>query len=364
MSDGGQWKPVVGMVVVNFAFAIVNVLFKKVLDQGTNSMVIATYRLSTSAIFLAPVSYYWERKSRPRLTASIFCHLFLGALFGLALTQYLFLKGLEYISATLACAFLNTVPVNTFILALLFGIEKASMTSKAGRTKVLGTLICMGGAVLLIFYKGIPLTNSHSKAATTDILNHADTMISGKKRQRWVVGSILSLAGCFMWSLWFLIQAKISESYPFQYSSTALISFLGAIQSAVLSLSTERNFSMWILRTKLEILSVLYAGIIGSGLCYVGMSWCVKQRGPVFTSAFTPFTQIFAAMFDFSILHEQLYLGSVLGSVLVILGLYTLLWGKSIEAGDCGEKQAHLAREEEHCDTEAQIPATISRSNP
>ncbi|KAI5598979.1 hypothetical protein BDE02_02G167400 [Populus trichocarpa] len=364
MSDGGQWKPVVGMVVVNFAFAIVNVLFKKILDEGTNSMVIATYRLSTSAIFLAPVSYYWERKSRPRLTASIFCHLFLGALFGLTLTQYLFLKGLEYISATLACAFLNTVPVNTFILALLFGIEKASMTSKAGRTKVLGALICMGGAVLLIFYKGIPLTNSHSRAATTDILNHADTMISGKKRQRWVVGSILSLAGCFTWSLWFLIQAKISKSYPFQYSSTALMSFLGAVQSAILSLSIERNFSMWILRTKLEIISVLYAGIIGSGLCYVGMSWCVKRRGPVFTSAFTPFTQIFAAMFDFSILHEQIYLGSVLGSVLVILGLYILLWGKSIEAGDCGEKQAHLAREEEHRDTEAQIPATIPRSNP
>jgi hypothetical protein len=141
----------------------------------------------------------------------------------------------------------------------LSSIEKASMTSKAGRTKVLGALICMGGAVLLIFYKGIPLTNSHSRAATTDILNHADTMISGKKRQRWVVGSILSLAGCFTWSLWFLIQAKISKSYPFQYSSTALMSFLGAVQSAILSLSIERNFSMWILRTKLEIISVLYA---------------------------------------------------------------------------------------------------------
>ena len=150
------------------------------------------------------------------------------------------------------------------------------MTSKAGRTKVLGALICMGGAVLLIFYKGIPLTNSHSVAATTDILNHSDTMISGKKRQRWVVGSILSLAGCFMWSLWFLIQAKISKSYPFQYSSTALMSSLGAVQSAILSLSIERNLSMWILRTKLEILSVLYAVSIlrvAQINCFVGFSW-------------------------------------------------------------------------------------------
>ncbi|CAK7348596.1 unnamed protein product [Dovyalis caffra] len=210
----------------------------------------------------------------------------------------------------------------------------------------------------------MPLTNSHSEATTTDILNHADTMISGKKRQSWVVGSILSLAGCFSWSSWFLMQTKISKNYPCQYSSTAIMSISGAIQSAVLSLIIKRNFAMWILKTKLEIIGVLYAGIIGSGLCYVGMSWCVKQRGPVFTSAFTPFTQIFAAAFDFFILHEQIYLGSVLGSILVMLGLYILLWGKSNEAVNCGKKQAQLAKEEENRDTEAQISVINSKSNP
>ena len=50
-------------------------------------------------------------------------------------------------------------------------------------------------------------------------------------------------------------------------------------------------------------------GIIGSGMCYVVMSWCVKKRGPVFTAAFSPLVQIMAAMFDIPILHEKLYLG-------------------------------------------------------
>jgi archaellum biogenesis protein FlaJ (TadC family) len=61
MSDVRQWKPVVGMLVISFAFAIVNLLLKKMIDQGTNNMVIATYRLSSSAIFLAPIAYFWER---------------------------------------------------------------------------------------------------------------------------------------------------------------------------------------------------------------------------------------------------------------------------------------------------------------
>lgn len=50
-------------------------------------------------------------------------------------------------------------------------------------------------------------------------------------------------------------------------------------------------------------------GMVASGLCFVGMSWCVKQKGPVFTAAFNPSVQIFVAIFDFSILHAQIYLG-------------------------------------------------------
>ncbi|KAE8777397.1 Auxin-induced protein 5NG4 [Hordeum vulgare] len=58
------------------------------------------------------------------------------------------------------------------------------------------------------------------------------------------------------------------------------------------------------------------------------MTWCVEKKGPVFTAAFIPTVQIMVATIDFFFLHEQIYLGSVLGSVLMILGLYLVLWGK------------------------------------
>lgn len=56
-----QWKPPVLMVAINFAFAIVNVLFKKILDEGTNQMVIVTYRLAVSTLFLTPIAFFLER---------------------------------------------------------------------------------------------------------------------------------------------------------------------------------------------------------------------------------------------------------------------------------------------------------------
>ncbi|XP_059459174.1 WAT1-related protein At3g30340-like [Corylus avellana] len=355
MNSFGEWKPVGAMVVVNFALAIVNLLLKKVLNEGTNQLIIVAYRQSISAIFLGPIAYFWNRKSRPELTACILCQLFFSALVGVTLTQYLFLLGLQYTSATFTCAFISMVPVNTFLLSLPFGLEKVNIKSKYGRAKVLGAVVCIGGALLLTLYKGTPLNNPQSRA-TTHIANQ-DTMMVSAKTERWAIGSILNAAGCLLWSSWFLIQAKIGKRYPCQYSSTAILSFFGAIQSAVLCLITERNLGMWVMKGKLEILTVIYAGMVGSGLCYVAMSWCVKQRGPLFTSAFTPLIEIFVAIFDFFILHEQIYVGSILGSILVVIGMYILLWGKR------NEKQGQTAEEDADCNTVSRVIPVTNQPN-
>ena len=46
---------------------------------------------------------------------------------------------------------------------------------------------------------------------------------------------------------------------------------------------------------------------------------------------------------------------SVLGSILVIAGLYILLWGKSKEEEDCVMKQSQVAKEVPECDTAPQV---------
>lgn len=56
-----QFKPVAAMLAVNFALALVNILFKKIIDEGTNHLVIIAYRQLISAIFIAPIAYFLER---------------------------------------------------------------------------------------------------------------------------------------------------------------------------------------------------------------------------------------------------------------------------------------------------------------
>ncbi|GFP82300.1 wat1-related protein at3g30340 [Phtheirospermum japonicum] len=273
-----KWKHVAVMVTVQFGLALVQILFKKALNGGMDHLIIVVYRQSISTIFLIPFVYFLERRSWAKLTARLIVQMFFCALLGLTLTQYLFLVGLDYTSATFTCAFINMVPVLTFVLALPLGMERINMKSNNGKAKVLGTLTCVSG----------------------------------------------SLA----WSSWFLAQSKIGHNFPYLYSSTSIMSFFSAIQSAVLCFATDHRstYSKWILKGD---------GTVGSGLCYVAMSWCVKQRGPVFTAAFSPLIQIFTAVFDVLVLHEEIYLGSILGSLVVIVGMYVLLWGKSNDEETC-----------------------------
>ncbi|KAJ6950718.1 WAT1-related protein [Populus alba x Populus x berolinensis] len=304
-----EWKPFIAMITIDFAFSIVNILLKKVLDEGINHLVLVTYRLSISAIFLGPICYFRERGSRPQLTFRILCYLFLSAIVGASLTQYFFLIGIQYTSASFSCAFINMVPVVTFIMALPFKMETVHIKSNSGKAKVLGTLVCVAGAMLLTLHRGAPLFNNSPGQAVTRAMDHSLKLSQTKRAGRWTFGCIALLVGTLLWSGWFVLQSHIGRRYPCQCSSTAIMSFFGAIQSAILCLSTERSLSIWILKGKMEIITVLYAGMIGSGLCYVGMSWCVKKRGPVFTAAFSPLVQIMAAMLDVPLLHEELYLG-------------------------------------------------------
>ncbi|KAE9451922.1 hypothetical protein C3L33_16166, partial [Rhododendron williamsianum] len=360
MKSCDKWSPIIAMVAIDSGFAIVNLLLKRIVDGGMDHLVFITYRQCIATIFLAPIAYLSESKRlvdcshflekklilslvaknrRPKLTFVILCHLFLSAIVGASLTQVFFLLGIQYTSATFSCAFINMVPVITFLMALPFRLENVNIKgSTGGRAKVVGALVCLGGAMILTLYKGSPLFNYSRSGAATHIVDQALKLSSGKRKERWTLGSMALISGTLLWSSWFLLQSYISKSYPCQYSSTAITSLFAAIQSAALAVSMDRNFSMWALKGKEEILTVVYAGIVGSGMCYVGMSWCVKKRGPLFTAAFSPLIQIIAAMFDIPFLHEQLHLGSLLGSITVIAGLYILLWGKNKEMQNCVAK--------------------------
>ncbi|KVI01791.1 Drug/metabolite transporter, partial [Cynara cardunculus var. scolymus] len=189
-----------------------------------------------------------------------------------------------------------------FFQAFLFPISPLPSPSslvfcsgtKGGKAKVVGTLVGVVGAMVLTFYKGRQLNiwSTHYNVL------HGDGHV------------------------------KLSAVYPCHYTNTFLITAMGCILSLVFALCVERSWSQWKLGWNIRLLAVFFMGI-GSTLTILFLTTAIHLQGPLFAANFSPLSLVFVAIGGSLLLDENLHVGSVLGAVIIIVGLYILLWGKS-----------------------------------
>ncbi|EES11693.1 WAT1-related protein At1g68170 [Sorghum bicolor] len=328
--------PVLGMVVFQILFAGLNIFYKLAVSDGMDLRVLIAYRYLFASAFLAPLAYFLERKTRTKLTWRVLMLSFVCGLSGGTVAQNLYIAGMKLTSATFASATTNLLPAWTFVIALVFRYERLDIRAFSSQAKVTGTLLSIGGAMLLTLYKGVDITpwHSHLNLVATLAQRHggqvgASAMAS---KTNYGMGSLMCVSSCFFYALWIVVQAKLSNEYPFHYSSTALMCIMISLQSAVFAICFDRDASQWRLKFNIRLLSCAYSGIFASGIALVIMAWCVKQRGPLFVSVFSPLMLLMVAVLSSLLLGEKLHLGTALGAVLIVMGLYAVLWGKGREA--------------------------------
>ncbi|KAJ0511462.1 hypothetical protein HanPSC8_Chr11g0495241 [Helianthus annuus] len=100
--------------------------------------------------------------------------------------------------------------------------------------------------------------------------------------------------------------------------------------------------------------------IICSGAVYYVQGSIMRERGPVFVTAFNPLYMIIVAVMGSIFLAEETYLGRrVLGAVIIVVGLYMVDWGKSKEQ----EHKDPSISMDEHTTPENQILGEESETN-
>ncbi|KAM7472634.1 hypothetical protein LguiA_010817 [Lonicera macranthoides] len=117
----------------------------------------------------------------------------------------------------------------------------------------------------------------------------------------------------------------------------------------------EHKASVWHIGWDMNLLAAAYAGIVTSSISYYVQGLVMKVKGPVFATAFSPLMMIVVAIMGSFILAEKIYLGGVLGSVLIVAGLYSVLWGKYKE-----EKEKEKLKEIPQAIKAAQINNNIN----
>ncbi|XP_027353106.1 WAT1-related protein At1g09380 [Abrus precatorius] len=321
--------PLFLMVLVQLTYAGMNITSKLAIESGTNPLILVAYRQIFATLSIAPFAYWLEWKTLPRMTKRVMLQILLCSLTGVTGNQILYFVGLKYSTATIACALSNLLPAFTFILAIIFRQENLKIKKMDGQAKVIGTILCVGGALLLSFYHGKTIGLGNSSIHW----RYAEKMegTSSSTNTNLLLGPLALIGSTLIWAGWFIIQADLSKKFPAPYTSTGCMCFMASFQCVFIALCFDHSVSAWSLRDAMRLSAALYAGILCTGLAYCLMSWAIERKGPLYVSVFTPLQLVLTAILSWALLQEKLFVGTAVGSLLIIVGLYSVLWGKSKE---------------------------------
>ncbi|KAG6595300.1 WAT1-related protein, partial [Cucurbita argyrosperma subsp. argyrosperma] len=327
-------KPFLSVVFLQFGLAGMDILSKAALNQGMSNYVLVVYRHAVATIVIAPFALIFDKKVRPKMTIPVFAKLIVLSLLEPVIDQNLYFLGMKYTTATFAAAMCNILPAITFVMAWILRLEKVKIKSIRSQAKIVGTIATVGGAMIMTLIKGpiLELFWVNEKA------DHQQQQRGDISLQHTIKGSIMITIGCFSWACFMILQAITLKAYPAELSLTAWICLLGTAEGTVLALVMERgNAAVWSITWGTKLLAAVYSGIFCSGLAYYIQGIVMKDKGPVFVTAFSPLSMVIVAIMSSFILGERLYFGRVLGAGVIIVGLYLVVWGKNKDGNGSSE---------------------------
>ncbi|TVU11196.1 hypothetical protein EJB05_44767 [Eragrostis curvula] len=309
--DSSTKKASVIAIVVQLILTGMSVVSKAAFNEGMSTFVFVFYRQAAGSVLMLPLALLLHRKNARSVPFSWMLKLFFCALVGNTLSLSLYNVSLKFTSATVASATNNSMPVITFCFALLMRMEVVNLRSAAGIAKLTGAGLCLAGVLFIAFYRGPALSPvSHHYAfaahASGGHANHPSKSI-------WIEGAFLMVLANMAWAISIVWQAALLKEFPNKMLVATALAVFSAAQSFVVAAVAERDFSRWRLRPDVSLLAILYCGFSVSGAFYY-LQACLT----IFCSAF--------------FLGEIVHLGSIVGGVLLVCGLYSVLWGKSKES--------------------------------
>lgn len=208
--------------------------------------------------------------------------------------------------------------------SLYFITENSAMNYTTTTNTSLFVCLCPLFAALLIaaFYKserlhGIQIVGTLMAAlgvAVVVLNGHFVLHLSPK-------GDALAFAACLCWAVYSLLMIPAGKRYDTIFI-TRKVFFYGL-------LSMIPYFLLWpefppmstILR--LDILgNLLFLGCVASMVCFVAWNWAIKKLGAMTATNYVYFNPVTTVLFAWIILHEQITVYFLIGTVLILAGMY------------------------------------------
>ncbi|GMH31421.1 hypothetical protein Nepgr_033264 [Nepenthes gracilis] len=306
---------------------------KSAMSKGMNHYVFVFYSTALASLILLPSPFM---SARPPLTFSVLWKFFLLSFIGITVMMNCAFTGVSYSSPTIAAAMSNIVPAFTFLLSVIFRMEKLDLRSSIGLIKILGTAVSISGALIVTLYNGPSIIALFSDEFSLLTSNGSGPSIPQSSNlfgatTDWALGGLFLAAASFSLSIWNVLQAATLKGYPSGITIVFFSCLFATIQCALVSLIAVGDTAAWELKLGIEYAAVVYSAVFGSVVFYNAETWCIGKKGPVFVSMFKPVGIAVSAFMSVIFLGDTLYLGSIIGAAIIVCGFYAVIWAQSKE---------------------------------
>ena len=245
---------------------------------------------------VALLGFLWiARIPLARPTPRQWLQLSLLGLFGIFFYNLCFFYGLQYINASRASLIVALNPAVIGLASWLLFKERL------GRAKVAGIAICITGAGLVIVSRDPQLLAVTPDAWIGDLL---------------IFGCVLS------WGVYSLFSRGLNQSIGPLQTVTFSVLIGSAMLWALAMLRGEVSGAVLINLGAPQWLSLIYLGVFGSALAYIGYYDGIRKIGATRSGVFIALNPLTAVVLGALLLGEQLTLSMCLGGGLVLAGIY------------------------------------------
>ena len=140
------------------------------------------------------------------------------------------------------------------------------------------------------------------------------------------LGDILAFGACLCWAVYSLLMKKALEEYSTLFI-TRKVFFYGIITIIpyyILRPEEASIFSSSILEflNSSILLNLLFLAVVASLLCFLTWNWVISKLGAVVATNWVYFNPITTILFAWWLLHEQITIWFLLGTILILAGMY------------------------------------------
>ncbi|EEF30973.1 conserved hypothetical protein [Ricinus communis] len=235
------------------------------------------------------------------------------------LSQFMFMNtGIRFSSPTMSAPMTDLTSAFTLLLAVFCSMEKLECRLRSSQAKGVGTVVSVAGALIVTLYKGLPVTGVPSESSSLNQLLFSSN---------WVTGGIFCAAGALCLSLLYIVQTWILKDCPAELMITCISCSLVTLLSTIVGLIAEKDLNVWMLKPDVGLIAIMCSAVFAVSIRGVVHTWSCGVKGPLYTAMFNPLGMIIATFVGVSFLEDTLYLGSVIGGIIIAVD-FILCYGE------------------------------------